>query len=467
MSLKLIDYNIAQPNPIYYLEFLYENIFISNKFKNIKYISKLNISTLKNIMCFSNNYMKYHPFYLSCFIIKFCFEQNKIDGFQKTLIDFFDINMRIFRHNYEDFLKSNNNQMKIAFLLEKQKKESKPLLHKKDEINSDIIKKIKNLERFKSISKSNFYNSTIYKSCSKEKKLSYNQNGNYLINIAINPMNNTYYKKFLDNFLSENSKEELSENLYHNQKTLEITEDNIENINSLYKHKVKINKMNYTIESPKKCGILMNYRYKKRIPEKANHVNNNKLVFFNLQKLYKSNNRPKNFKQKNNNSENENKNEENKENNSVNERENNNKKFNSELNSYSKRKHCYSIRKNYKNKIIRNVDKNNHCINNYSSNYVNNHEMNQKENGRNNKISSYLDKNKDYKSLHDNNIIIDDSNLISTINQNESSFSNDKNGKSYIPNKRIHKVHIRNFYKQKNSILLNFINSETKQILIK
>jgi hypothetical protein len=121
MSLKLIDYNIAQPNPIYYLEFLYENIFISNKFKTLKYISKLNISTLKNIMCFSNNYMKYHPFYLSCFIIKFCFEQNKIDGFQKALIDFFDINMRIFRHNYEDFLKSNNNQMKIAF--EKQKEE--------------------------------------------------------------------------------------------------------------------------------------------------------------------------------------------------------------------------------------------------------------------------------------------------------------------------------------------------------
>ena len=135
--------------------------------------------------------------------------------------------------------------------------------------------------------------------------------------------------------------------------------------------------------------------------------------------------------------------------------------------SYSNRKHCYSIRKNYKNKIIRNMDKNNHFINNYSSCIVNNQEINQKEDRGNNKISSYLEKSKNHKSLHDNNIIIDDSNLTSTINQSDSSFSNDKNGKAYIPNKRIHKVHIRNFYKQKNSILLNFSNSETKQIFIK
>ena len=72
---------------------------------------------MKSIISFSNNYIKYHPFYLSCFIIKYCFEKYKIDAFQKTLIDFRRINMRIFGNIYEEFVKSNDNQMKIVFAL--------------------------------------------------------------------------------------------------------------------------------------------------------------------------------------------------------------------------------------------------------------------------------------------------------------------------------------------------------------
>ena len=479
LSLKLIDYHIEQPNPIYYLELLYKNIFISNKCKNMDYLSKLNISFLKSIMCFSNNYLKYHPFYLSCFIIKYCYEKNKIDGFQKTLIDYFDMNMRAFRNNYEEFLKSNDSQMKIALIHEKKKKdEGKSQLYRKAEINNEIIKKIKNFERFKSTNKLNIYNSTINKSCKKETNANFKQTNNYFINIAINPMNNIYYKKFIDNFISESSKEKLSDNFHQNFKTLDASRDKITKINKLYKHKIKFNNKNYAIESPKKFGILINYRYKKKIPEKTKHINNNKLVFFNLRKNIQKNDSARNSNQKDINDENLNEkkneeNQENKENNIINLRENNNKRFNFELNSNSFKEYCYSIRKNYKNKSIRNFDKvNNNAFGDYNVNYtanfklLNNKDMCQKKEGRNINIKSYLEKDKNYKSFHDNKYNIDDSHLMNTINQSESSFSN-KNKERNIGSKRVHKVRIRNFYKLKNSILLNFSNSETKQILIK
>ena len=62
-------------------------------------------------------------------------------------------------------------------------------------------------------------------------------------------------------------------------------------------------------------------------------------------------------------------------------------------------------------------------------------------------------------------ININDSNLKSTINQTESSNSYfDEINKE---KKRFHKFHIRNFYKQKNSILFNLSNFESKQILVK
>ena len=481
LSLKLIEYNILQPNPAYYLDFLYNNIFIINNCKNTNYIAKLNISFLKSIMCFSNNYMKYHPFYLSCFIIKYCFEQNKIDGFQKTMFDLFDMNMRIFRNTYEEFLKNNTNQMKIAFIIEKQKKdENKSLLYKKADINSDIIKKLNSLERFKSINKININNSTLYKSCKKEKKLNFNYDVHSLVKPTINHMNNTYYKKYLENFLSQNSTEELSEIKNKNMKTLEIPETKIISKNKLNKNTIKVNKKNYTIESPKKCGILINYRFKKRIPEKSNHINNNKLMFVNFRKFKESINNTKNENKKDINKENVDKNdmnetyetkedERNKENNKITEKKNNDEILNIEFQCYSHREHCCSIRKTYKNKnLLKNIEKtNNKCLASFNtSNIISVNLLNsydKKEKCRNFNIKTYLDNNKNYKTFHEEKIIIDDSNLKSTINQSESSLSNNKGKKT--ENKRIHKVHIRNFYKQKNLILLNFSNSETKQIL--
>ncbi len=47
ISLKLINYYIIQPSPIYYISFLFKNIFINDKCKNMNFIFKLIISILK------------------------------------------------------------------------------------------------------------------------------------------------------------------------------------------------------------------------------------------------------------------------------------------------------------------------------------------------------------------------------------------------------------------------------------
>ena len=472
LSLKLIDYYIAQPNPMYYLNFLYKNIFINNKYENLNNLSKMNIVFLKTIMSFSNNYVKYHPFYLSCFIIKFCFEQYKIDGFQKTLIDSFDINMRIFRNTYEEFVKNNDKQMKIAFALEKQKREQNKTVNK---IN--IIQKMENFEKFKSSNISSFANfnpNTIYKSCKKEKKPKFNDKINFFIRTKINHMNNTYYKKFLDNYLSENRKEISESNFSLNKNTVlpEAMHHIIKKRNKK-DDKLIFKKMNYTIESPKKCGILLNYRNKKKIPipERITLLNSRNNLFNTIKNISEDKNEDKNeYKNEENNDNNENKigieeNEENKENIETTNRDYK-KRINSELSNSSYRENCCSIRKIYKNKNTKYLKDNNN--NEYLINEKTNNEINQniiknnentKKKKKTNNIKTYFEKNNNFNSFLGKDNIIDDSNLKSTINQSESSFSNYKD-KNIDFKKRVRKVHIRNFYKQKNAILFNFSNYE-------
>ena len=71
----MINYNIILPNPIYYIEILYKYFFWPSvdKEQNTDNIFNQIISIIKHIMTFSNNYYKFHAFYFSSFIIKFCF----------------------------------------------------------------------------------------------------------------------------------------------------------------------------------------------------------------------------------------------------------------------------------------------------------------------------------------------------------------------------------------------------------
>ena len=517
LSLKLINYYIIQPNQINYLNFLFKNFFLNDKYRNMNYIYKQIISILKNIMCFSNNYIKIHPFNLSCFIIKYCFEQNKIDGFQKTLIEYFDMNMRLFRAAYEDFILNNNNLMKIAIIIERQKLDENS---KKSEINN-TIKKLKNYEISKCNYITNIYSSTMYKTSKKDIR----KNN---INVVINPMNNTYYKKFLNNYISENtyskSKIKNSEYKHHNRKTTELSEvknikvkkikdkDNDENI--------KINtKLNYSIESPKKCGISLKYRYKRKIPVQLSNLNN-KITFFKLKKIQESkknnkdNEKPKDKKieeiknedliddkiknekykkinveerierskekiiknEDNDNNKNKDDNDNKKNIEKIEEynRENKYKRLNLYKNdNFINQEDYHSIRNSYKNKKIKNM--NEYKIQSFLTNYTSNNTINTvnvkilEENSIKKKeepklIKAYLEKRKNYMSQM-NNFNTDDSNLKSTVNQSESSTSNFKEKKIEI--KRGQKVHIRNFYKQKNSLLLNISNIGRNRILLK
>ena len=501
LSLKLINYYIIQPNLINYINFLDKNIFINNKCRNVYCISKSNISILKSIMSFSNNYIKYHPFYLSCFIIKYCYEQNKTDGFQKTLIDYFDINMRTFRTTYEEFINNYNNQLKTSLVLERQQKEeNKSILYKIREFNSDLGKNLRKYERYQSSNKYNkntINNSILYKSCKKDNK---KKETSSIINLKINPMNNTYYKKFLDNYLTEDNNE-YSDYKHQNQKTLQISDTYYVKDNGV----TNGNKMNYTIESPKKCGILINYRFKKKLPEKPN----TKLLFFNLKKIkeLKKNKIKENIKDENEKKEEQIKNEivkneikkepdkdikniqnndnihtieiiknnnENKENIEIINLENKFKRLNSDLNNNSYGEHFYSIRKSYKNKNLNNRNifnkKNNYLSSQTTSKDINikilNNEKSQNEekykSNIKSRLKSYLERNNNFKSLPITYINNEDSNIKNTINQTESSIINNKVNPIPIDNKRVRKFHIRNFYKQKKSINLNFSNLERK-----
>ena len=489
LSLKLIEYYIIQPNHVYFLDFLLKNIFMNNKSQNLNYIAKYNILLLKNIMSFSNNYIKYHPFYLSCFIIKYSFEQNKIDGFQKTLIDIFDLNMRVFRNTYDEFLKYNNNQMKIVFNLEKIiEDENKAFQSKKSENNSVINKKLHNFDKYKSNTINNFYNIIKFNSSKKDKKLlNHYPESRHLVNIRVNPMKNTYYKKFLENYLSENTK---NLSIYGGQnQTL-----NINKVDTKDSEKINAKRKNFTIESPKKCGILINYRTKRKFSEK-NRIFNNKLIAYNLIKKKENKTILNNLKKNNTNKENNNeinnenrdenyKNNENLENKNyetieAEDRENYYKRVNSELSNCTIQRNCSSIRKTYKSKK-KNLKENNSNISNNSNNnnkitknenlYENKNDKkfifdSQKKEKKNINIKAFLEKKKNYKRFPNKNIIIDDSNLKSTINQPESSFSNCKDN-NIIENIRVQKMHIRNFYKQKNSFVFNNSNlGTTKKIL--
>jgi hypothetical protein len=82
LCLKLINYDLTEPSSINFIELFLEDGIIfkssinSNKnytqnndgLNSLKYTILIN---LENIMIYSNEYIKYNPFYLSCFVIEF------------------------------------------------------------------------------------------------------------------------------------------------------------------------------------------------------------------------------------------------------------------------------------------------------------------------------------------------------------------------------------------------------------
>ena len=450
-SLKLMNYYITQPNPINYLYFLYENIFINNKSKAMKFVYKLMILILKNIMFFSNNYLNYHPFYLSCFIIKYCFEQNKIDGFQKSFIDFFDINMRLYRTLYEDFLKNNNNQIKNI--------NRKILYQNNNENNNNTEKKMKNIEIIKEDKINDINNYTSFKCFRKSNNLENFNNSNYIINVNssnnnnIYGLNNSYFKKFLNNYFDIQSTERSKcESKIKNLRTKEVRDLSTDIFNRKEYYSNKINKVHYNLESPKKTGISMSYRLKKKRPNIQINKANEKYLSFNLREI-----KEKEIQKRFN---------ENKENYDINKKndrikvtvigyKNTRYDFKPRINTSQER--CSSIRKSYKNNNSNNFNENkiksnlinfNNSISVYSKLKQNNHSKKQ----------TYYDNKRTNSIIH----TYEGSILKGSVNQNEPSFNNNNKKE-----KEKRKICIRNFYKSKNTFFLDLNDSGYHRLLLK
>ena len=490
-SLKMLDYGITQPHPIYYIDLLYNNIFSSsnNLELNNDYIYKQIISTLKYIMTFSNNYIKFHPIYLALFIIKYCFEQNKSSDFHYNFILFFETNIRDYRSKYEEFINIFKNQLIIAKSLLKQKYDIKP----KKIINKSLIYKKPTIVEFEynklgSITLSNGFR------IKKDKKSININNGdnnktknNSKTKLLMNSMNNTYYKKFLENYLEDNQNNSNKENIsIIGNLNISCKNNSLAEIRSYHKNNI------CSIESPKKCGISINYRLKKNLLNQDNNnsnIKNNDSTELKKEEIesikikksviigyYLENKNKKEHKSK-------------EEESTINKKP---KRVNSEIpNDKNKISYNYfhsrgdSIRKKYKSK---NKEKNINInlINEpkeETPNLVNkNKEKTEKTEKTEkikvntlNRINNYKNKNgggpETLKISYYYDIIKknynDDSYFRSrsTVNQSESSFVNN-NIKRENDIKKVRKLNIRNFYKNKNAILLKYKDYDRKDIFI-
>ena len=491
-SLKMLDYGITQPHPIYYIDLLYNNIFSSsnNLELNNDYIYKQIISTLKYIMTFSNNYIKFHPIYLALFIIKYCFEQNKSSDFHYNFILFFEANIRDYRSKYEEFINIFKNQLIIAKSLLKQKYDIKP----KKIINKSLIYKKPTIVEFEynklgSITLSNGFR------IKKDKKSININNGdnnktknNSKTKLLMNSMNNTYYKKFLENYLEDNQNNSNKENIsIIGNLNISCKNNSLAEISSYHKNNI------CSIESPKKCGISINYRLKKNLLNQDNNNNSNiknndstelKIEEIESIKIKKSviigyyleNKNKKEHKSK-------------EEESTINKKP---KRVNSEIpNDKNKISYNYfhsrgdSIRKKYKSKnkeknininlinepkeetpnlVNKNKEKTEKTektekIKVNTLNRINNYKNKNSDNPETLKISYYYDIIK--KNYNDDSYF----RSRSTVNQSESSFVNN-NIKRENDIKKVRKLNIRNFYKNKNAILLKYKDYDRKDIFI-
>ena len=491
-SLKMLDYGITQPHPIYYIDILYNNIFSSsnNLELNNDYIYKQIISTLKYIMTFSNNYIKFHPIYLALFIIKYCFEQNKSSDFHYNFILFFETNIRDYRSKYEEFINIFKNQLIIAKSLLKQKYDIKP----KKIINKSLIYKKPTIVEFEynklgSITLSNGFR------IKKDKKSININNGdnnktknNSKTKLLMNSMNNTYYKKFLENYLEDNQNNSNKENIsIIGNLNISCKNNSLAEISSYHKNNI------CSIESPKKCGISINYRLKKNLLNQDNNNNSNiknndstelkkeEIESIKIKKsviigYYLENKNKKEHKSK-------------EEESTINKKP---KRVNSEIpNDKNKISYNYfhsrgdSIRKKYKSKnkeknininlinepkeetpnlVNKNKEKTEKTeksekIKVNTLNRINNYKNKNSDNPETLKISYYYDIIK--KNYNDDSYF----RSRSTVNQSESSFVNN-NIKRENDIKKVRKLNIRNFYKNKNAILLKYKDYDRKDIFI-
>ena len=116
LCLKLIHYHLIRPNPIKYIEFfiingvLYDSDLNANNKNNTNYQETFNhlycliFKNLDLIMSFSNEYIKYNPFYLSGFIIGFSRNILNMEKFPKQFTAFYDFTKINFNDIYNELI---------------------------------------------------------------------------------------------------------------------------------------------------------------------------------------------------------------------------------------------------------------------------------------------------------------------------------------------------------------------------
>ena len=505
ISLKLLNYDIIHPNPLYYIDILYQNIFSLTKVSdnNADNIYIQIISIIKYIMTFSNNYIRFHPFYFATFIIKYCFEKNKREDFHYKFLSNFDTNMRDYKSKYEEFLNTFKIPINLVGNSSKQKIEVKQnceIKSKKNVNKSLVYNRPTHMEKeLNKLASSTFYDGfKLRKSFKVSEKNNNNKSNNVLCatKLSINYMNNTYYKKFMDNYFVDNTINSNKKN-YNNISVNEINDNRNNSNKNILISETNKKIINCSIESPKHCGISIDYRLRKKLHSQINeNINTKKLEIFNYQKKqekFENNDNHKIKRRINTTMNNIQENKKQKENNfdrdeTLKEEENKNqkpKRLNSEIAQHRISYYISrgdSIRKLYKSKKKEKENNSGKNMNNENKENNNKDKIERIKVNTLNKMKNIQSKINQNKTIDNNGIKKnsfyynyvknkndDDSNfksLRSTVNQSESSLILNKENNIDYNTKRVRKTNIRNFYKNRNALLLRSADFDKNEILV-
>ena len=198
ICIKILEYKLDFYHPIHFMEFLLLNgiIFntdqISNEESYKVYSSALNI--LEYIMYINNNYLKYHPFYISCSIVCLCRENSNLEIWPFILSHVFNIEFSMFKEvfdfisaNYKSKNRNSNNLLSPSI---------KPI-SRTNSYNFNI-----NLKENKNYNNNNFVDSINFNSPQKLENLkneekyktpikTISSQNNLVINLPLKPENNT------------------------------------------------------------------------------------------------------------------------------------------------------------------------------------------------------------------------------------------------------------------------------------
>lgn len=492
LCLKLINYNLIEPFLINFIQFFFVNKIIfkseidNNIFYNIEKCNHLYFLIFKNleiIMINSNEYIKYNPFYISCFIIEFSRNILNMDKCIEIFYSYYNLTQIDFDYLYNEILSKFKNILN-AYIKSNKKIKSR-------NINTSISKNnfmdlhIKSLSNIKKNLKYNFeslnsknniqninyrnYENSVYLNKSsldtkkslrfiKEKRIKSNINNKKIENndysseinqeknikessLKKKPLNKIYtclFEQYINSSLKHKYKNSLfkykTSEYVKKSKNKESIKDNILKNNNNIILKINNNKKEKSVDNPtNKTESRLNYYKRNKIyNSKINFIignydtNDEKLsrqINFEDEKIKDNYNKCISYTTR--------------------------KKFEKEENEKEREqkeikvnRNLISIRKSYK------IKQNNGCYNiivnrNNKNNIKNNEISNKNKEEENNKIFLFKNKNE---TNYEEKIINNNSNIGQNDNSN---IIMNENNRKYI-NLNNKRSHIRMFYKLKN-----------------